>query len=186
MSAEPDGSSYVFQGFIQGKDYGQFGLQRLGNSCFKVFLTAPNNNCLSYKSTTKAVTVRKVWQSVCMSLINWSWRFECRHCSNWFRLAADTKAAYQTWKGWTPSTCIFWRISYPTANGRSSTKAKQREMIILQHVGLYLKWLRWGMPIICCLPASLLQISQLKLLTTLRAALQPFFLTMNKMCFFFF
>uniref|UniRef100_A0A665TZ64 CUB and Sushi multiple domains 3a n=1 Tax=Echeneis naucrates TaxID=173247 RepID=A0A665TZ64_ECHNA len=28
----PDGSSYVFQGFIQGKDYGQFGLQRLGNS----------------------------------------------------------------------------------------------------------------------------------------------------------
>lgn len=32
VSAEPDGSSYVFQGFIQGKDYGQFGLQRLGNS----------------------------------------------------------------------------------------------------------------------------------------------------------
>ena len=31
VSAEPDGSSYVFQGFIQGKDYGQFGLQRLGN-----------------------------------------------------------------------------------------------------------------------------------------------------------
>ncbi|XP_070403552.1 CUB and sushi domain-containing protein 3 isoform X11 [Nothobranchius furzeri] len=30
VSAEPDGSSYVFQGFIQGKDYGQFGLQRLG------------------------------------------------------------------------------------------------------------------------------------------------------------
>uniref|UniRef100_A0A671WK77 CUB and Sushi multiple domains 3 n=1 Tax=Sparus aurata TaxID=8175 RepID=A0A671WK77_SPAAU len=27
---KPDGSSYVFQGFIQGKDYGQFGLQRLG------------------------------------------------------------------------------------------------------------------------------------------------------------
>uniref|UniRef100_A0A3B3YU70 CUB and Sushi multiple domains 3a n=1 Tax=Poecilia mexicana TaxID=48701 RepID=A0A3B3YU70_9TELE len=27
---EPDGSTYVFQGFIQGKDYGQFGLQRLG------------------------------------------------------------------------------------------------------------------------------------------------------------
>lgn len=34
VSAEPDGSSYVFQGFIQGKDYGQFGLQRLGNSRF--------------------------------------------------------------------------------------------------------------------------------------------------------
>ncbi|MEQ2287972.1 CUB and sushi domain-containing protein 3 [Ameca splendens] len=30
VSAEPDGSTYVFQGFIQGKDYGQFGLQRLG------------------------------------------------------------------------------------------------------------------------------------------------------------
>ncbi|KAF3707384.1 CUB and sushi domain-containing protein 3 CUB and sushi multiple domains protein 3 [Channa argus] len=30
VSAEPDGSSYVFQGFILGKDYGQFGLQRLG------------------------------------------------------------------------------------------------------------------------------------------------------------
>ncbi len=30
VSAEPDGSTYVFQGFVQGKDYGQFGLQRLG------------------------------------------------------------------------------------------------------------------------------------------------------------
>ncbi|KTG45684.1 hypothetical protein cypCar_00000680 [Cyprinus carpio] len=30
VSAEPDGTTYVFQGFIQGKDYGQFGLQRLG------------------------------------------------------------------------------------------------------------------------------------------------------------
>ncbi|KAG1971132.1 CUB and sushi domain-containing protein [Pimephales promelas] len=30
VSAEPDGSTYVFQGFIQGKDFGQFGLQRLG------------------------------------------------------------------------------------------------------------------------------------------------------------
>ncbi|MEQ2179539.1 hypothetical protein GOODEAATRI_026056 [Goodea atripinnis] len=29
VSAEPEGGSYVFQGFIQGKDYGQFGLQRL-------------------------------------------------------------------------------------------------------------------------------------------------------------
>uniref|UniRef100_A0A7N4PW30 CUB and Sushi multiple domains 3 n=1 Tax=Sarcophilus harrisii TaxID=9305 RepID=A0A7N4PW30_SARHA len=27
---KPDGATYVFQGFIQGKDYGQFGLQRLG------------------------------------------------------------------------------------------------------------------------------------------------------------
>ncbi|KAK7887169.1 hypothetical protein WMY93_026790 [Mugilogobius chulae] len=32
VSAEPEGSSYVFQGSIQGKDYGQFGLQRLGLS----------------------------------------------------------------------------------------------------------------------------------------------------------
>ena len=38
VSAEPDGSSYVFQGFIQGKDYGQFGLQRLGNSLFGFIL----------------------------------------------------------------------------------------------------------------------------------------------------
>ncbi|XP_037533201.1 CUB and sushi domain-containing protein 3 [Nematolebias whitei] len=30
VSAEPEGGSYVFQGFIQGKDFGQFGLQRLG------------------------------------------------------------------------------------------------------------------------------------------------------------
>uniref|UniRef100_A0A1A8B6K6 CUB and Sushi multiple domains 3 n=1 Tax=Nothobranchius furzeri TaxID=105023 RepID=A0A1A8B6K6_NOTFU len=30
VSAEPEGGSFVFQGFIQGKDYGQFGLQRLG------------------------------------------------------------------------------------------------------------------------------------------------------------
>ncbi|XP_067093259.1 CUB and sushi domain-containing protein 3-like [Osmerus mordax] len=30
VSAEHDGGSYVFQGFIQGKDYGSFGLQRLG------------------------------------------------------------------------------------------------------------------------------------------------------------
>uniref|UniRef100_A0A8C2LF69 CUB and Sushi multiple domains 3 n=1 Tax=Cricetulus griseus TaxID=10029 RepID=A0A8C2LF69_CRIGR len=30
VSAEPDGATYVFQGFIKGKDYGQFGLQRLG------------------------------------------------------------------------------------------------------------------------------------------------------------
>ncbi|XP_038827831.1 CUB and sushi domain-containing protein 3-like [Salvelinus namaycush] len=30
VSAEPDGATYVFQGFIQGRDYGQFGLQRLG------------------------------------------------------------------------------------------------------------------------------------------------------------
>lgn len=43
VSAEPDGSSYVFQGFIQGKDYGQFGLQRLGN--FLLGLVTALNNC---------------------------------------------------------------------------------------------------------------------------------------------
>uniref|UniRef100_A0A3Q2YTB4 CUB and Sushi multiple domains 3 n=1 Tax=Hippocampus comes TaxID=109280 RepID=A0A3Q2YTB4_HIPCM len=30
VSAEPEGSNFVYQGFIQAKDYGQFGLQRLG------------------------------------------------------------------------------------------------------------------------------------------------------------
>lgn len=40
VSAEPDGSSYVFQGFIQGKDYGQFGLQRLGNYHWHVSCTS--------------------------------------------------------------------------------------------------------------------------------------------------
>ncbi len=45
VSVEPDGSSYVFQGFIQGKDYGQFGLQRLGNS-LPGLVTAPNNKCV--------------------------------------------------------------------------------------------------------------------------------------------
>ncbi len=37
VSAEPDGSTYVFQGFIQGKDYGQFGLQRLGMEPIFIF-----------------------------------------------------------------------------------------------------------------------------------------------------
>lgn len=40
VSAEPDGSSYVFQGFIQGKDYGQFGLQRLGKFAIQAALIA--------------------------------------------------------------------------------------------------------------------------------------------------
>lgn len=38
VSAEPDGATYVFQGFIQGKDYGQFGLQRLGNVVIFIFM----------------------------------------------------------------------------------------------------------------------------------------------------
>lgn len=42
VSAEPDGATYVFQGFIKGKDYGQFGLQRLGN--IFIFLLLFSNN----------------------------------------------------------------------------------------------------------------------------------------------
>lgn len=37
VSAEPDGATYVFQGFIQGKDYGQFGLQRIGIQQILIF-----------------------------------------------------------------------------------------------------------------------------------------------------
>lgn len=32
VSAEPEGSNFVYQGFIKAKDYGPFGLQRLGMS----------------------------------------------------------------------------------------------------------------------------------------------------------
>uniref|UniRef100_A0A4W5KS96 Uncharacterized protein n=1 Tax=Hucho hucho TaxID=62062 RepID=A0A4W5KS96_9TELE len=39
VSAEPDGGSFVFQGFIQGKDYGQFGLQRLGMKVREINIT---------------------------------------------------------------------------------------------------------------------------------------------------
>lgn len=47
VSPEPDGTTYVFQGFIQGKDYGQFGLQRLGNvSCFFLFAFCFNNSLI--------------------------------------------------------------------------------------------------------------------------------------------
>lgn len=35
VSAEHEGGPYVFQGYIQGRDYGQFGLQRQG-ACYKV------------------------------------------------------------------------------------------------------------------------------------------------------
>lgn len=31
-------ATYVFQGFIQGKDYGQFGLQRLGKVLIFIFM----------------------------------------------------------------------------------------------------------------------------------------------------
>uniref|UniRef100_A0A668ASR4 CUB and Sushi multiple domains 3 n=1 Tax=Myripristis murdjan TaxID=586833 RepID=A0A668ASR4_9TELE len=52
VSAEPEGGSYVFQGFIQGKDYGQFGLQRLEN----VTLADPETNG-STNSSSVAVAI---------------------------------------------------------------------------------------------------------------------------------
>ncbi|KAJ8013388.1 hypothetical protein DPEC_G00052750 [Dallia pectoralis] len=42
VSAEPNGGSYVYQGFIQGKDYGQFGLQRLGMTVREINITTPD------------------------------------------------------------------------------------------------------------------------------------------------
>uniref|UniRef100_A0AAY4CTR1 CUB and Sushi multiple domains 3a n=1 Tax=Denticeps clupeoides TaxID=299321 RepID=A0AAY4CTR1_9TELE len=51
VSAEPDGATYVFQGFIQGKDYGQFGLQRLGLN------TSESNNSLSPPHGTNSSSV---------------------------------------------------------------------------------------------------------------------------------
>uniref|UniRef100_A0AAQ4NQP8 CUB and Sushi multiple domains 3a n=1 Tax=Gasterosteus aculeatus aculeatus TaxID=481459 RepID=A0AAQ4NQP8_GASAC len=52
VSAEPEGGSYVFQGFIQGKDFGRFGLQRLEN----VTLTDPETNG-STNSSSVAVAI---------------------------------------------------------------------------------------------------------------------------------
>ncbi|XP_039973361.1 CUB and sushi domain-containing protein 3-like isoform X5 [Xiphias gladius] len=57
VSAEPEGGSYVFQGFMQGKDYGQFGLQRLGLSVREnVTLTDPETNG-STNSSSVAVAI---------------------------------------------------------------------------------------------------------------------------------
>lgn len=57
VSAEPEGGSYVFQGFIQGKDYGRFGLQRLGLSVREnVTLTDPETNS-STNSSSVAVAI---------------------------------------------------------------------------------------------------------------------------------
>ncbi|KAF3691668.1 CUB and sushi domain-containing protein 3 CUB and sushi multiple domains protein 3 [Channa argus] len=57
VSAEPEGGSYVFQGFIQGKDYGQFGVQRLGLSVGEnVTLTDPETNG-STNSSSVAVAI---------------------------------------------------------------------------------------------------------------------------------
>ncbi|TKS81786.1 CUB and sushi domain-containing protein 3 [Collichthys lucidus] len=57
VSAEPEGGSYVFQGLIQGKDYGQFGLQRLGLSVREnITLTEPESNG-STNSSSVAVAI---------------------------------------------------------------------------------------------------------------------------------
>ncbi|XP_077382387.1 CUB and sushi domain-containing protein 3-like isoform X4 [Festucalex cinctus] len=57
VSAEPEGSSFVYQGFIQDKDYGQFGLQRLGLSVRENFtFTDPETNT-STNSSSVAVAI---------------------------------------------------------------------------------------------------------------------------------
>ncbi|KAM8868855.1 CUB and sushi domain-containing protein 3-like isoform 4-T4 [Spinachia spinachia] len=57
VSAEPEGGSYVFQGFIQGKDFGRFGLQRLGLSVREnVTLPDPETNG-STNSSSVAVAI---------------------------------------------------------------------------------------------------------------------------------
>lgn len=50
VSAEPDHGTYVYQGFIQGRDYGRFGLQRQGKysspcqvKSVAVWLSAPRS-----------------------------------------------------------------------------------------------------------------------------------------------
>lgn len=40
VSVEHEGSTYVFQGYIRGRDYGRFGLQRQGNRDLRPLLRA--------------------------------------------------------------------------------------------------------------------------------------------------
>uniref|UniRef100_A0A8D3D5H9 CUB and Sushi multiple domains 3a n=1 Tax=Scophthalmus maximus TaxID=52904 RepID=A0A8D3D5H9_SCOMX len=47
ISAEPEGGSYVFQGFIQGKDYGQFGLQRIGTCLLRYSYGSTNSSSVA-------------------------------------------------------------------------------------------------------------------------------------------
>uniref|UniRef100_A0A3Q2Q9C4 CUB and Sushi multiple domains 3 n=1 Tax=Fundulus heteroclitus TaxID=8078 RepID=A0A3Q2Q9C4_FUNHE len=54
VSAEPEGGSYVFQGFIQGKDFGQFGLQRLVLSTSS---SSSSSSSLSSSSSSVAVAI---------------------------------------------------------------------------------------------------------------------------------
>ncbi|XP_049586360.1 CUB and sushi domain-containing protein 3 isoform X3 [Syngnathus scovelli] len=57
VSAEPEGSSFVYQGFIQGKDYGQFGLQRLGLNVRENFTFSSPEVNTSTKSSSVAVAI---------------------------------------------------------------------------------------------------------------------------------
>ncbi|KAM7420375.1 hypothetical protein PAMA_014883 [Pampus argenteus] len=57
VSAEPEGGSYVFQGFIQGKDYGQFGLQRIGLSVRENVTLTDSETTGSTNSSSVAVAI---------------------------------------------------------------------------------------------------------------------------------
>ncbi|XP_062302107.1 CUB and sushi domain-containing protein 3-like [Osmerus eperlanus] len=57
VSAEPDGSTYVFQGFIQGQDFGQFGLQRLGLNMSESHNSAPPPHGTNSSSVAIAILV---------------------------------------------------------------------------------------------------------------------------------
>ncbi|XP_027868688.1 CUB and sushi domain-containing protein 3-like isoform X1 [Xiphophorus couchianus] len=57
VSAEPEGGSYVCQGFIQGKDYGQFGLQRLGLTLRENVTLADPETTGSTNSSSVAVAI---------------------------------------------------------------------------------------------------------------------------------
>ncbi|XP_034142652.1 CUB and sushi domain-containing protein 3 [Esox lucius] len=58
VSAEPDGGGYVFQGFIRGKDYGQFGVQRIGMNAREPNITTPDTpHSTSSRSVAVAILV---------------------------------------------------------------------------------------------------------------------------------
>ncbi|XP_051920530.1 CUB and sushi domain-containing protein 3-like isoform X1 [Hippocampus zosterae] len=57
VSAEPEGSNFVYQGFIQAKDYGQFGLQRLGLSVRENFTLSDPETNTSTNSSSVAVAI---------------------------------------------------------------------------------------------------------------------------------
>uniref|UniRef100_A0A6Q2YMZ5 CUB and Sushi multiple domains 3a n=1 Tax=Esox lucius TaxID=8010 RepID=A0A6Q2YMZ5_ESOLU len=57
VSAEPDGGGYVFQGFIRGKDYGQFGVQRIGRNYNPLLRPPTPNSASSTSSRSVAVAI---------------------------------------------------------------------------------------------------------------------------------